>query len=517
MGNITKIIDTVTNNTINYTYDNIGRLTREDNLKLGKTKMWTYDSYGNISSSKEGTYTLSTLTSATTYSYGYNSNFPNRLTNYNGNSVSYDANGNMTILGSYKFTWARGRLLDSCTKAGMNYTFTYDARGLRTVKYHGAVDYTNYIYDSKKLISEHRVSGNDQFDLHYIYAGNEIIGFVYQNKNYYYIKNVQGDIIKLVDNFNNVVATYVYDAWGNHKVYNANGVENTSSSWIGNINPFRYRGYYYDVETGLFWCNSRYYNPEWGRWISPDSIEYLDPQSINGLNLYAYCMNDPVNMYDPSGCAPEWLGWVLTGVALVGLTALTVLSLGTAAPITGVAAGVIIGATCGAYAGAITSVVSQGISNGWDNISSWEVLKQTGIGTLSGAISGLGAGIGTTVLTGGIAQVTSGLLDGSIDSFSDGLVQFALGGMLSGLTYGLGKIVSNKFAASKISSVLGNSSKNSIINKRLAAAGFNNLKVGVDGMSGVVNYLYKYYGYQAISSIVSGIAGGGISFIGGIM
>ena len=77
MGNITKIIDTVTNNTINYTYDNIGRLTREDNLKLGKTKMWTYDEYGNISSSKEGTYTLSTLTSATTYSYGYNSNsFP---------------------------------------------------------------------------------------------------------------------------------------------------------------------------------------------------------------------------------------------------------------------------------------------------------------------------------------------------------------------------------------------------------------------------------------------------------
>ena len=224
-----------------------------------------------------------------------------------------------------------------------------------------------------------------------------------------------------------------------------------------------------------------------------------------------------MNYYDPSGCAPEWLGWALTGVALIGLTALTVLTLGTAAPITGVAAGVIIGATCGAYAGAITSVISQGISNGWDNISSWEVLKQTGIGTLSGAISGLGAGIGTSLLTGGFAQVTSGVLDGSIDSFSDVLVQFAFGAALSGLTYGLGKYVSNKLAASKILNILGTSSKNSIINKRLATAGFNNLKVGVNGMSGVVNYLYQYYGYQAISSIVSGIADGGLSFIGGIM
>ena len=84
------------------------------------------------------------------------------------------------------------------------------------------------------------------------------------------------------------------------------------------------------------------------------------------------------------------------------------------------------------------------------------------------------------------------------------------------MTYGLGKIVSNKLAVSKISGILGNSSKNSVINKRLVEAGFNNLKVGVNGMNGVVNYLYKYYGYQAISSLVSGIAGGTISLLGGI-
>ncbi|MGM9971495.1 MAG: RHS repeat-associated core domain-containing protein [Anaeroplasmataceae bacterium] len=75
------------------------------------------------------------------------------------------------------------------------------------------------------------------------------------------------------------------------------------------MNPIRYRSYYYDLETGLFWCNSRYYNPEWGRWISPDSIEYLDPQSINGLNLYSYCMNDPVNLFDSNGHKPISIKW----------------------------------------------------------------------------------------------------------------------------------------------------------------------------------------------------------------
>ena len=72
------------------------------------------------------------------------------------------------------------------------------------------------------------------------------------------------------------------------------------------------------VETQLFYCNSRYYNPEWGRWISPDSIEYLDPSSINGLNLYAYCENDPVNKFDPSGCLVWWVvALIVLGVVLV--------------------------------------------------------------------------------------------------------------------------------------------------------------------------------------------------------
>ena len=104
---------------------------------------------------------------------------------------------------------------------------------------------------------------------------------MYDNVSYLFIKNLQRDTIGIVDSNGNIVAKYVYDAWGNHVVCNPDGTTNTTVSFICNINPFRYRGYYYDTESGLYWCKTRYYNPEWGRWLSPDSTEYLDSSSIN--------------------------------------------------------------------------------------------------------------------------------------------------------------------------------------------------------------------------------------------
>ena len=97
------------------------------------------------------------------------------------------------------------------------------------------------------------------------------------------------------------MATYGYDAWGNHWIKNAMGQESEDPEFIGNVNPIRYRGYYYDTETKLYYLKSRYYDPEVGRFITIDDISYLDPETINGLNLYAYCGNNPVMNVDPNG------------------------------------------------------------------------------------------------------------------------------------------------------------------------------------------------------------------------
>ena len=127
---------------------------------------------------------------------------------------------------------------------------------------------------------------------------------------------VLGNILAIVDNTGAIVVKYFYDAWGNHLI-----TDNTTNN-LGTLNPFRYRSYYYDVETQLYWVSSRYYSPELCRFISPDDVSYLDPSSINGLNLYAYCANNPVMYVDPSG--HEWynpLTWdwgeIAKGVGLI--------------------------------------------------------------------------------------------------------------------------------------------------------------------------------------------------------
>ena len=120
-----------------------------------------------------------------------------------------------------------------------------------------------------------------------------------------------------MDRDGTVVAKYVYDAWGNGKVCNASGTLNTSDSFIGNINPFRYRGYYYDVETGLYYLQTRYYDPQAGRFLNADSVDYIAPDLIGGLNLYAYCNNNPVMYSDPEGTLVGFI--VLIGLAVTAL------------------------------------------------------------------------------------------------------------------------------------------------------------------------------------------------------
>lgn len=164
---------------------------------------------------------------------------------------------------------------------------------------------------------------------------------------------MQGNIVALLDSAGNVVVKYVYDAWGNHAVLDANGNDITDENHIGNLNPFRYRGYFYDTETGLYYLQTRYYDPEVGRFITIDGIEYLDPETINGLNLYTYCGNNPVMNVDPSG------------MVLISL-------------LVAIIAGAIAGAIIGGVYGATTAV-----ANG----------QNVGMGILIGALSGLFLGI----------------------------------------------------------------------------------------------------------------------------
>jgi RHS repeat-associated protein len=139
-------------------------------------------------------------------------------------------------------------------------------------------------------------------------AGGTTVGFTLNGVPYFYLRNLQGDVTGIYDASGTIVARYEYDAWGNLlEIWDDSGYN------VGELNPIRYRGYYYDSETGYYYCQSRYYNPEWRRWISSDALcDTL--QGILGTNMYAYGLNDPVNFSDPSGCsASPWDG---VGLAL---------------------------------------------------------------------------------------------------------------------------------------------------------------------------------------------------------
>jgi len=223
------------------------------------------------------------------------------------------------------------------------------------------------------------------------------MGFVYNGSTYLYERNILGDIIRIYDEEGNIVGEYAYDAYGKHII-------KVDVDGVATLNPFRYRGYYYDDETQLYYCNSRYYSPELCRWISPDSIEYLDPESINGLNLYAYCGNDPINKYDPTGHFP-WL--VLAAFVFVGITRAAANAIGQyqstgqidwfEVAVEGVYGGIIYGAaigtialgTIGAGVGAIGGMIYDAANGNDFGTSIWTWTKTGfGIGAIGGAVVG---------------------------------------------------------------------------------------------------------------------------------
>ena len=142
---------------------------------------------------------------------------------------------------------------------------------------------------------------HNNYSIAYLYQDNMLKGFKHIKSDgsyniYFYVRNSFRDIVEILDEHGNSLVHYLYDAFGNILEI----VDNSNDN-IGSINPYRYRGYYFDAETGWFWLSSRYYSPQLYRFVSPDIVDYLDPSFINGLNLYSYCGNEPINRYDPSG------------------------------------------------------------------------------------------------------------------------------------------------------------------------------------------------------------------------
>ena len=266
--------------TVTYTYDSQGQLLKATG---DTTYTYTYDGAGNILTASDGT---------TTHIYNYeDATWKDLLTGYDRRAITYDAIGNPTSYyngTNWDFTWANGRSLTTASGRVYNLSFTYDANGLRASKTDGGIVY-RYYYAGEKLIR--MTWGANIVDLFYDVNGTPYAmkrnGFVY-----YYITNLQGDVLKLVDASGNVVASYEYDPYG--KILSSTGS-------LATVNPLRYRGYVYDQETGFYYLQSRYYDPAIGRFLNADSYASTG-QGIIGNNMFAYCGCCPIRWRDSTGC-----------------------------------------------------------------------------------------------------------------------------------------------------------------------------------------------------------------------
>ena len=237
------------------------------------------------------------------YAYG-DTNWKDKLTAYNGKSITYDAIGNPLNDGTWAYEWQTGRQLKRMSAEGKAVSFKYDHNGLRTQKVVEQSWYpetTNY-YLHGKLLTHMTVDYRDtsetahQDNLHFFYdAQSRPAKVSYNGVIYTYIHNLQGDIVGPLDNSGTLVVEYKYDAWG--KPIAATG---SLAATLDKRNPFRYRGYVYDEETGLYYLRSRFYNVAVGRFLNADScvgkISVLEQH-----NQFSYCANVPVGLRDESG------------------------------------------------------------------------------------------------------------------------------------------------------------------------------------------------------------------------
>jgi RHS repeat-associated protein len=280
-----------------YTYDALGQLIQVNDHsdtrsgENGTTWKYTYDLGDNILKKERFVYNDTTNPLETvTYEYG-DANWRDKLTAVNGSTIRYDAIGNPLNDGTWTYTWQNGRQLQKMQKAGVTAEFVYNADGLRVQKTVNGVA-TNYTLHGKNVV--HMTSGADE--LHFFYdAQNRPAVVVYNGTAYAYVKSLQGDIVAILDENGNTVVSYGYDAWG-APLWCTGELAET----LGMVQPFRYRGYVFDEETGLYYLRSRYYNPGWGRFVNADA-EIAVEAKLWDAKLFLYCANNPVRYTDDGG------------------------------------------------------------------------------------------------------------------------------------------------------------------------------------------------------------------------
>ncbi|MBE6920297.1 MAG: DNRLRE domain-containing protein [Ruminococcaceae bacterium] len=305
-GNILTISDGT--NTTSYVYDSANQLIRENNQEAGKTWTWVYDNAGNITSHKEYAYTtgdLGTPIDTIPYTYGDDS-WGDLLTAYDGTVITYDEIGNPLNDGTWTYSWYTGRELTSMTDGASTWNYVYDGNNMRISRSNGTQTYS-YVYNGSQL-TQMTVGSNT---LNFAYDASGIPMMVtYNGTNYYYIVNLQGDVMGIVDSTGTIVVNYTYDAWGKPL-----SITGAMADTLGVENPLRYRSYVYDQETGLYYLQSRYYDPEIGRFINADNYPTTG-QGLTGNNMFAYCGNNPVSRKDDGGDFWNVIVGAVVGAAL---------------------------------------------------------------------------------------------------------------------------------------------------------------------------------------------------------
>ena len=320
-GNITRISDDSGNLRNEYTYDELGRLTSEINIPngsqsskavVGEKIEYLYSKDGNIY--QRNFYKVQALQGKAyvdakanrSDSFGYsNTEWSDQLSsariNGKGFNFTYDKIGNpLSYRDGMVMTWQNGRQLKSIkVDDTTTLEFTYDINGQRQSKVEkkngAAVHTTKYYYDGTKLVGENK----DGTIVWYDYDENGTpVGMRLNGDDYVFRRNLQGDITGIFDSTGTLV---VEDTYGNSWGFGIT-VSGSKAAEIGACNSLRYRGYYYDSESSLYYLNTRYYDPSICRFVNAD--ELLNQTDMQGFNLYSYCFNNPVVYVDPDGTCP---------------------------------------------------------------------------------------------------------------------------------------------------------------------------------------------------------------------